>query len=392
MFYVLKQLRARLGYDQHSAETIDRLIQSKHVDDLRWVVVATLVTALLGVVVIAAIALAADKAGTDVARSKVYDLLLSFQLGAVLATVGAVFAWSYKTGSSRLGIVDLFSCEITTLCRICTINGVANTCISAFELDSLDFAESVQRFRHFESEEAYTPIFDSNAKELQSLSVKVVINITAFYTYWKATRDAFRRLAQTPAPKTPADPKREAWQGALRRVIYMHFLTLESARKAVRDLIEFEPNRAENTITILLSELPAFAFLLRHFDEDDVRHARLKLRLERYRELVPKLHDQTKREHEAYGGIVAATTRVPARDDLDELCRDWNKAYRMLDELKHRYEAATGEAMLGSAPASPPPPSSSDLKDAVLIAGSVYASLTVRHDGTVSGSSTAAAS
>jgi hypothetical protein len=375
MFYVLKQFRARLGYGQYSAETIDRLIRSKHVEDLRWVVVVTMIAAILAVAVIAAIALAADK-GAIPGRSKIYELLLSFQLGAVLATVGAVFAWCYKTGSSRLGIVDLFSCEITTLCRICTINGVANTCISAFELDSRDFAEIVQRFRHFESEEAYTPIFDSNAKELQSLSVKVVINITAFYTYWKATRDAFRRLAQTPAPKAPTDPKRVAWQGALRRVIYMHFLTLESARKAVRDLIEFEPNRAENTITILLSELPTFAFLLRHFDRDDVRHARLKLRLDRYRELVPKLYDQTKREHEAYRDIVAATTRFPGRDDLDELCRDWNKAYRMLDELKHRYEAATGEALVGSAPASPPPPSSSDLTDAALIAGSVAAPLT----------------
>ena len=32
-----------------------------------------------------------------------------------------------------------------------------------------------------------------------------------------------------------------------------------------------------------------------------------------------------------------------AEDDLEELCRDWDKAYEMLDELKSRYEAAIGK-------------------------------------------------
>ena len=54
-----------------------------------------------------------------------------------------------------------------------------------------------EQFGHFESSETYTPFFDANAKELHSLSVKVLTNITAFYTYWKATRDAFRKLAKT---------------------------------------------------------------------------------------------------------------------------------------------------------------------------------------------------
>ena len=52
-----------------------------------------------------------------------------------------------------------------------------------------------EQFGLFKSSETYTPFFDANAKELHSLSVKVLANITAFYTYWKATRDAFRKLA-----------------------------------------------------------------------------------------------------------------------------------------------------------------------------------------------------
>ena len=60
--------------------------------------------------------------------------------------------------------------------------------------------------------------------------------------------------------------------------MYMQFLAFESARKAVRDLIEFEPNNAENKITIFISELPLYGFLLKHFQKGDLRHARLKLR------------------------------------------------------------------------------------------------------------------
>ena len=348
MFPLIRWFRARWGHDKYSAETFDRLMQSMHVADLRWLASVTTSAAL---VVIAAIAIIAylPRDGLPVG-SKFYEILVPFQISAVLAGLGGIIAWCYQTGSARLGIVDLFACEITTLCRISTIKGLTDTCIEAFEADAAEHDKITRtraRFSHFDSLEAYTPIFDANTKELRNLSVKVLTNITAFYTYWKATRDAFRRLANTPATTTnaPPDGAIDPWQRAMRDVIYMHFLACESARRAIRDLVEFEPNRAENTITILLSELPAYRFLLKYFREDDDRHARLELRRDRYRIVVAQVCDHTEGAYAEYNdvGAVDRKFRHLARENLEELRRDWDKSYRMLKELKSRYEAVFGE-------------------------------------------------
>jgi hypothetical protein len=159
-----------------------------------------------------------------------------------------------------------------------------------------------------------------------------VINITAFYTYWKATRDAFRKLAKT----KPAYS--DGWHRAMGNLLYMQFLAMESARKAIRDLIEFEPNNAENTIMILVGELPLYGALLKYVEVGDVRHARLQLRRSGYLSLVPQIYYHTLEQHVKYHDSAVS------RNDLEELRRDWNKAHRMLDELKKRYENVFGEA------------------------------------------------
>jgi hypothetical protein len=348
--YFLKRFRAYFGHDRFSSKTVDRLAYSMHVDDLRFIVNATMIATIIIIVLIGLIALMIPHEKESTA-SKLYDILVPFQISAVLLGLGGIIAWCYQTGSARLGIVDLFACEITTLCPICTINGLADTCISAaFELAPFKLRE---QFSHFESSEDYTPVFDANAKELQSLNVKVVINITAFYTYWKATRDAFRKLAKTQvkAGVDPSGTDNEGWHQAMRNVLYMQFLACESARKAVRDLIEFQPNRAENTITILISELPLYGFLSKYFPEGDVRRERLQLRRSRYQFIVPQVYYETLNN---YAKCKAGTDELSrlARDDLDELRRDWDKAFKMLDELKSRYVKALGEfplyAVLGN--------------------------------------------
>src|SRR5262245_17471787 len=283
MFRAIRWLRGLRGYDKHSAETFDRLTRSSHVEDLRWIALVALVSAIVGVLASAAMGMLAAGA---------------IQISAGLVGVGGILAWCYQTGSARLGIVDLFACEITTVCRICTINSMADNCIEAFKLDVSRGQKIRERLSRMESSENYTPIFDSNAKELRNLEAKVVINITAFYTYWKAGRDAIRKLDKASETSVAvADANTEAWRRAMLQIIYLQFLTFESARKAVRDLVEFEPTHAENTITILISELPLYRFLLDNFSPGDMRHTRLQLRLERYHEIVPQLCDYTEKGH-----------------------------------------------------------------------------------------------
>lgn len=353
MFSMIRWLRIHWGFDRYSAETIDRLLHSAHVGDLRWIVRVTTAGAI---VAIAVIATTAYKFGPG-ADQKLYGILVPFQISAVLAGLGGIIAWCYQTGSARLGVVDLFACEITTLCRIWNINGLVHSCIQSFELDLGEQAQHERdeikrmraRFERFDSPETYTPIFDADAKELRNLSVKIVTNITAFYTYWKSTRDAFRTLANVQAMigNTLQAAGNDPWHRAMRNVIYMQFLACESARRTVRELIEFEPNSVENTITILLTELPAYHFLLQHFPKDDVRHARLELRRDRYRTVVVEIYCRTKREHRRHKDIATAKKHHPllSEEDLDELCRDWKKAYRMLAELKKSYKAAIGKPL-----------------------------------------------
>jgi hypothetical protein len=353
MFRVIKRLRAVFGYDEYSAETFDRLLRSEHVTDLRWIVTLTTCGAGFAIAVIVLISCYVYPTAQQGGGSKVYELLVPFQISAVLAGLGGIIAWCYQTGSARLGIVDLIACEITTLCRICTISRTIDSCIEAFELDiggrpaleqsAIDEARS--RFAYFDSSERYAPVFDNNAKELRSLSVRALTNVTAFYTYWKGTRDAFRRLAHTSATAyvSHIDTENNPWHRAMRDIIYMQFLACESGRRAIRDLIEFEPNSAENTINVLLSELPAYGFLVKYFREVDVRYHRIALRRSRYEEIVPDVYYLVDDMHSKYQSL-DMTDRMPVhrRRHLKELRRDWEKAHRMLKDLVKYFEAAIG--------------------------------------------------
>jgi hypothetical protein len=353
MFRAIKWLRGRFRYDKYSAETFDRLLHSVHVEDLRWIATLTTCGAGFAIVVIIVISCYVYPSAQQSGGSKVYELLVPFQISAVLAGLGGIIAWCYQTGSARLGIVDLVACEITTLCRICTINRTVDSCIEAFELDMGEgpaleqsaINERRSRFAYFDSSERYAPVFDSNAKELRSLGVRALTNVTAFYTYWKATRDAFRKLAHASAaaPGSHISAENNPWHRAMRDIIYMQFLACESGRRAIRDLIEFEPNSAENTINVLLSELPAYGFLVKYFREDDVRRARIVLRRSRYQEIVPDVYYLVEEMHLKYQNL-DMTVRMPAhrRRHLEELRRDWEKAHRMLRDLKKYFEATIG--------------------------------------------------
>ncbi len=236
-------------------------------------------------------------------------------IGAIGSVGCAVLAWTYQAGSTRLGVVDLFACEIGTLCRVCTIVDLVRHFTAMFEATAAGPIPTggahASGTGHFTSQESYFTVFDSTIKDLQSLEADVVKNVTAFYTYMKMTLDYLRQLddlRQAPG---------QAWRRALCNVIYMQFLGLESARLATVDLVEFEPRQAEDQIAILLSELPAYRFLLDHF-EDDFRRRRLVLRDPDYRRDVPAL----------YCKVMAATGKK------------WQRAQDTAQELAERYQAA----------------------------------------------------
>lgn len=386
-----------------SAATLNRLLGSRHVADLRLIVSLTLYAVafcFVFAVFFEAARIIWDATPADPARPHSVRSWMALASDAIVDSgpfVSVVFAigcgvmgWAYQSGSARLGVVDLFACEITTLCRVFTIVDLARRYVDAFNADlgnrRAPDPELIERIRHpFDHEpsnETYTPVFDQNASDLRALDANVVTNVTAFYTYLKAMKDALRNLSRIPAPTTGGKPH-DAWHEGLATVLYMQFLMLESARKAVRDLIEFEPNQVENTVTILISELCAYRFLLHQFDTghagaalanhadapplaavenanaggEDFRHARLRIRRASYRCIVGQAWWRAKegerywtaqeasaeadvaRQIAASGGSRADVShrRVERLTEAHRRIQQWRKAAETANELANRY-------------------------------------------------------
>lgn len=278
---------------KEAASTLFRFFRSAHVADLRSIFEVTCLVFFLHVLIVG---------GTEIIQyflySKPFLAVLKSTgtyIGPAIPIYGAVIAWTYLSGSSRLGIVDLFACEISTLCRVGTIFDVGKR---HAEMGGSPPTHPVI----FVSQENYFPVFENNSADLKLLEAIVVTNITEFYTYMKAMRDSQRRLAKLQKgmgkPTESASGAQDlSWTAAVASAIYMLFLGFESARKAIKYLIEFEPTRAETVIVILLTELVCYAFLLKHFENDELRRSRLNLRARNYRYIVPRLYHEATADH-----------------------------------------------------------------------------------------------
>jgi hypothetical protein len=349
-------LLGRTG-DPHA--TVHRLFTSQHVRELRWIVIGalSLLWATMSWVLL-----------NNNADEFKY-------ITSALGVFGAVLAWAYKVGSARLGVVDLFACEISTLCRVATIFDYVGQRVDSFNQGPPRESVHSSGPDHFTSRENYFPVFDTCAKDLQTLEAEVVVHITAFYTYMKAARDMMRKLLETRSDPTnfthpqpdwlaPTGP----WHTAARNLVYTLFLGLESARKAISDLVEFEPQQAERKIVILLSELGAYQFLREQAAfQSRSRNDRIKLRRRDYEDLVPHLRrvvrtkgrarprrSITRRNAERLvidvGRVVGDVRRLvsrwvggwrPNKPDVDRPpVSQWEPARLLLDELGSRYNAA----------------------------------------------------
>jgi hypothetical protein len=346
-----------LSRDQHA--TVVRLCVSRHVKDLRLIVGAASVLMLL-LLIIGPIVGVRSQEATQCKGSSICDWtsaqiwlpaassFLVF-LTPVIGAFGLLLGWAYQTGSARLGVVDLFACEISTLCRITTVLDSVKRLVDRFNVGPQPDSSSsgAAPAAQFISEENYFPVFDACVRDLQTLDAEVVINIAAFYTYMKAGRDSMRSLAgiSPEASDLAAPPSQSAvqgpWHDAARNVLYLLYLGLESARKSIKDLVEFEPELMERTIVILISELDAYGFLRAQFTQkDDPRHERIEMRIADYQQLVPRLCSVVETGEKAELGRMAS-------NKLTTLTR-WLPSWLLLPELRKRFQEAIGSAAVGS--------------------------------------------
>jgi|SRR5579862_479455 len=329
-----------------AASTLFRFFRSKHVADLKLFAKLAFILLSLHVSLVVTYALSLPIAhlianpgvhhshtdlfehAVDVLFTRVFPSLFTY-VGPAITIYGAIVAWSYLSASKRLGIVDLFACEISTLCRVGTIFDIGKIYVEMYNKG--DAAEKHVAAKHaassqsFVSQEEYFPVFDHNSSDLESLEALVVESITEYYTYMKAARDLLRKLASIEASHiaTPdSTAKVDTWHQTVADLIYVLFLGYESGRKAIIDLTEFEPTRAEHTIVILLTELVCYSFLCEFLKHDKVRFSRLQLRQSGYESIVPALIKDVNHKYEGSQGIY------------------WAPAKRTVTELKDRYDAA----------------------------------------------------
>ena len=138
-FEILRQLRKG-----QESSTFERLGGSRHVADLRLIFSVTII------IMIAASILAlvfcfelrvmttwpeiqSSHSGWIWARLALSSIADSgVFIGAIGAVGCGVLAWTYQAGSARLGVVDLFACEIATLCRVAAVIDMVQRYIDLF--------------------------------------------------------------------------------------------------------------------------------------------------------------------------------------------------------------------------------------------------------------------
>jgi len=333
---------------ERSASTLVRFLRSKHVFDLRLIcfsaAIVFLITFIVGVYPFVLFVWEPFKADHSNSLTEYVSPLVTL-CGGIETICVAAMGWAYLSAAKRLGVVDLFACEIGTLCRVGTVFDVGKLYTNMYDHDVSEETahsgsyDSTANSAKFDSEEEYFPIFNNNSQDLQALEALVVIKITEFYTYMKAARDSRRALATIKPPRrstahpqsAQAKSETDPWHENVRNLIYVLFLAYESGRKAIKDLIEFEPTAAETTMVILLTELICYSFLCEKYQGDELRFPRLKLREEigyehderGYKIDVPELYRKVMESHgrnEKYW--------MPAKRTAPELRRRYNNVFK----------------------------------------------------------------
>ncbi len=211
---IVRQLR-----EGEESSTFERLGRSRHVADLRLIFSVTLfimiAASILALLFCFEHEVMSNWKSIKTSRSGWIWPQLVFSAigdsGAFIGAVGAVgcgvLTWTYQTGSARLGVVDLFACEIATLCRVAAVVDMVPRYTRLFrtgpqiaQAPGID-GEMPTDLRHFTSQESYFPVFDSSVKDLQQLEADVVENVTAFYTYMKVMRELAAKAGGHPADR-----------------------------------------------------------------------------------------------------------------------------------------------------------------------------------------------
>ncbi len=296
---ILQQLR-----QGEESSTFERLGRSRHVADLRLIFSVTVIIMIVASILALLFCFEQEvMSNWEDVRDRHSDWVWArlavsaiADSGAFIGAIGAlgcgVLAWTYQTGSARLGVVDLFACEIATLCRVAAVVEMVRRYVALFDAGP-HVAQPHVRWR---AADRHQPLHlagelfpgvrllgdgPAGAGSGRRHERHGILHLYEGDAGFAAQTGGYKAAA-------PGDAVGDDWHRAICSVVYMQFLGLESARKAIKELVEFEPTQAEDMLTILLSEIAAYGFLRDRF-RGDLRERRLDARDADYRREIPEL-------------------------------------------------------------------------------------------------------
>ena len=248
----------------------------------KWILSADNIDLLIiaGIYVVAlALALAAIDIG---ARSKALGATAAFQLifsAAVFGTFVELLRRLQDTAAKRLAIIGLFTSEMLSVLRIFAAANIMGHFVRLYDrIGDVQLAAAPDDknsalpsgFADTARSENYFSTFDNNSADLGLLKPSVVNDITAFYTFFRASRDATGALKLW---------KEDYYTPAMKRddivaIIYLCFLMSVHGRRALGHIVIPE-NRAIVDDIFAGVLLQCFAFLDFALAAEDFRKQRL---------------------------------------------------------------------------------------------------------------------
>lgn len=206
---------------------------------------------------------------------------------AVFGTFIELLRRTYDAALKRLATIDLFTSEILSIMRVFASANIigdfirlyartnapvksASDHVAAFGTGGVGFADTARK-------EDYFTIFNNSASDLATLDSAVANDITAFYTFLKASRDATGAIQLWKSPEYEEADKRDD----IVAIVYLCFLMSVHGQLGLEKLITSENNlRIANDIFAGVM-LQCFHFLIYVLPKDDYRWRRIEQRRKR---------------------------------------------------------------------------------------------------------------
>lgn len=187
-----------------------------------------------------------------------WDVVLP-TMGILITITATVIQRLLSHAFVRRGTVHLFRSEIASLCKAaCTLH-IADSLVNFHP----------ERFREFMSQslsrrENYTEAFSQNTRALADLPKQTVLDVTAFYTFLKTSRDA-ALIMDGWTEHTTEDVMHE---DVCRVMVQMQFC-FEAAREALIELAD-EPSEVHSEIELIDGALNQLASALSKRAEGEI--------------------------------------------------------------------------------------------------------------------------